>query len=538
MTEKLHLLKRGEVWWFQVAIPRSQHGHPAWEGKKIVSISLRTGDLPTARAERNKLMGEFQRKVDRIKSGGMSATDIAAEGERAKAELLAAILQPPSAEEMRQQQEWAELTAGLYDDMTAGLEAEVTEDIVAISERMGVPIEPGTALERTLRVAIHNAKRGALREQMATQMAPLKDALWPSTAPSPPPAAQAVEPETPPDETISTAADIYIDELRHKKKNLGPDAIALRRKVARLFVSYTGDATVNSITIAQAKDFMNRIARFSPTWRGDTFAEIEKQHAGGEQRLSVLTTNTYVAVLKAMLRSAMRRGTYRGPLNPFDDLHQAGAEAESYVAFEIDELNKLFADTKLRTKPKHHDNQTALPWLALLGLYTGARIEELAQLSVADVRQEHGTAVLDIHAKNGNRLKSKSSERLVPIHSAIINAGFLHYVAALPKSGRLFPGLKGRASRGGKLGTNVAESFGRWRKRVGLTRKGLAFHSLRHNTTQALERAGVEESDVARVLGHRLKNISFRVYSKPQLERVAKTVESIEYPGLKLPAAR
>jgi hypothetical protein len=37
---------------------------------------------------------------------------------------------------------------------------------------------------------------------------------------------------------------IYIDELRHKKKNLGPDAIALRQ-VARLFVSYTGEATVN-----------------------------------------------------------------------------------------------------------------------------------------------------------------------------------------------------------------------------------------------------------------------------------------------------
>jgi integrase len=239
-----------------------------------------------------------------------------------------------------------------------------------------------------------------------------------------------------------------------------------------------------------------------------------------------------------MFRSAMRRGTYTGRVNPFDDLRQAGAEAESYVSFEIEELNKLFADAKLAIKPGHHDNQTALPWLTLLGLYSGARIEELAQLSASDVRQEHGVTVLDIHARNGNHLKSKSAERIVPLHSAVIGAGFLKYVRALPKTGKLFPGLKGRASRGGKLGTNVAEAFGRWRKRVGIDRKGLVFHSLRHNTAEALERAGVEESDVARVLGHRLKNISFRVYSRPQLERVAKTVEAISYPGLKIPKAR
>jgi integrase len=299
-------------------------------------------------------------------------------------------------------------------------------------------------------------------------------------------------------------------------------------------VSYTGDATMSSVTVTQAKDFMNRITRFSPTWRGDTFAQIEKLHTGGEQRLSVLTTNTYAAVLKAMFRSAMRRGTYRGNLNPFDDLHQAGAQAESYEAFEIDELNKLFADAKFLIKPKHHDYQTALPWLALLGLYSGARLQELAQLNVADIREEHGVTVLDIHAKNGNKLKSKSAERLIPLHSAVIDAGFMKYVAALPKGGKLFPGLKGRASHGGKVGTNVGESFGRWRKRVGLTRKGLAFHSLRHNVTQALERAGAHDSDIARVLGHRQKGISLRVYSKPQLGRVVETVEVIGYPGLKL----
>jgi integrase len=507
MTEKLHLLRRGGIWWFQAAVPRSQHGHPAWEGKKIISLSLRTGDLATARAERNKLMGAFQQKVDRIKSGGMTAADIAAVAEGTKAELLT-VLQSPQEKGF----------GPAYTEISPALKEQITAEIAATSESMGVPIEPGT-VEKVLMAVLHNAKRAALREASTVPRAP---------------AAQAVEPETAPDETVSRAAEIYIEELRHKKKNIGKAALALRRVAARLFVSYSGDPLVSSVTIAQAKDFMNRIAKFSPTWRGDNFAEIEKQYAGGEQRLSTLTTNGYAMALKAIFRSAMRRGTYRGNVNPFDDLHQAGAQAESYVAFEVDELNKLFADAKFLVKPKRYNNQTALPWLTLLGLYTGARIEELAQANVADVRQEHGITVLHVHAKNGNRLKSESSARLIPLHSAVIKAGFLRYVAALPKTGRLFPGLKGRASSGGRLGKNVGESFGRWRKRLGLTREQLAFHSLRHNTTEALERAGVHETDAARVLGHRLRNVTFGTYSKPQLERVAKTVEEIAYPGLVL----
>jgi integrase len=508
MTEKLHLLRRGGIWWFQVAVPRSQRGHPAWGGKKIVSVSLKTGDLATARAERNKLMGEFQQKVDRIKSG-LTAADIAGMAERTKAELLTVLRSP---QEMGLGPAWTEISLGLKEQITA--------EIAAVSVRLGVPIEPGT-VEKALMAVLHDAKRrAALREASTLPRAP---------------AAEAVEPDTVTDETVSRAAEIYVQELQHKKKNIGQAAIALRRTAARLFVSYTGDAPTSTITIAQAKDFMNRIAKFSPTWRGKTFAEIEKQHANGGQRLSVLTTNTYASVLKALFKSAMRRGTYRGSINPFDDLYQAGATAESYEAFEIDELNRLLADAKFLVKPKRHNNQTALPWLLLLGLYTGARIEELAQLNVADVREEHGVTVLDIHAKNGNKLKSKSAERLIPLHSAVIDAGFMKYVAGLPKSGKLFPGLVGRASRGGKLGTNVAEAFGRWRKRVGLTRKGLAFHSLRHNATQALERGGADESDIGRVLGHRQKGISLRVYSKPQLQRVRDTVERIRYEGLRPP---
>jgi integrase len=174
---------------------------------------------------------------------------------------------------------------------------------------------------------------------------------------------------------------------------------------------------------------------------------------------------------------------------------------------------------------------TAFPWLVLLGLFTGARLEELCQLAVADVRVELGVQVIDIHARNGNKLKNKSCARLVPLHPAIVSAGFLDYVAGLPATGKVFPGLKLSKTRA-KYSKAVGQAFVRLRRRLGLTRKGLTFHSLRHNVGQALDRASVRESDAARVLGHKHREVTFGVYSKAQLERVKETVEKIRFPGL------
>ena len=49
--------------------------------------------------------------------------------------------------------------------------------------------------------------------------------------------------------------------------------------------------------------------------------------------------------------------------------------------------------------------------------------------------------------------------RLVPVHSELVRAGLLQYVAALPQDGPLFLGLVRRASKGGKIGARLGELF-------------------------------------------------------------------------------
>jgi integrase len=174
----------------------------------------------------------------------------------------------------------------------------------------------------------------------------------------------------------------------------------------------------------------------------------------------------------------------------------------------------------------------------LIALYSGARLEEIAQLRSADIREANANGatvtVFDIHNGGDNNLKNETSARLVPVHSALVRAGLLDYVKALP-AGALFPGLTRRASKGGKVGARLGELFRKRLVALGLKRKGLCFHSFRHTVSNTLDRAELRESDVARVLGQAHPDITFGTYSQegPGLKMVAATVEQITYEGLR-----
>jgi integrase len=72
-------------------------------------------------------------------------------------------------------------------------------------------------------------------------------------------------------------------------------------------------------------------------------------------------------------------------------------------------------------------------WLPLLSLFTGARQSELAGLKASNIREDEatGTPLMYIVSdrRTGRRLKTKSSERVIPIHPQLIKLGFLTLVA-------------------------------------------------------------------------------------------------------------
>jgi hypothetical protein len=66
------------------------------------------------------------------------------------------------------------------------------------------------------------------------------------------------------------------------------------------------------------------------------------------------------------------------------------AKASSYEKFTVDDLKALFEGPYFRA---HEYDEPFKYWLPVLGLYTGARLEELAQVHLADVKQHSPTGI-------------------------------------------------------------------------------------------------------------------------------------------------
>jgi integrase len=160
-------------------------------------------------------------------------------------------------------------------------------------------------------------------------------------------------------------------------------------------------------------------------------------------------------------------------------------------AMRHDELVRLFMGAEYKqfaTDPtmRHHF------WLPLIGLYTGARINEICQLNPqCDVRQEQGVWFFDITEKSEadervkKSVKNAPSRRKVPIHSELIRLGLLGYVESLKATGGrlLFPEWPPSAS--GRAAGLAERWFRKLIKTTGLrdeTPGGrlVGFHAFRH----------------------------------------------------------
>ena len=141
-------------------------------------------------------------------------------------------------------------------------------------------------------------------------------------------------------------------------------------------------------------------------------------------------------------------------------------------------------------------------WLPWLLAFTGARLQEVCQSLVRDIRQEGSIWFLDINADEEHKsLKNSGSVRKVPLHPALINEGFLDYVRSLSPQGPLFPDLK--PDRFGRRGGTGTKNIGRWVRALGITDQRKApNHAWRHRFKDVCRAAGIEKPVHDALTGH------------------------------------
>jgi integrase len=178
-----------------------------------------------------------------------------------------------------------------------------------------------------------------------------------------------------------------------------------------------------------------------------------------------------------------------------------------------------------------------LALLVAMALYTGARLGELAQLLVADVRELHGVWIAHI-TREGSDLKStktEGSQRVVPIHPDLIKLGFLKYHASIAKRGeaQLFPEIKPDAR--GFFSGNPSRWFNKYFRQIKVkTGKDVNFHSFRHSAADAFRRAGIADEQFGPLLGHTKSTTTGRYGIMPEgiLSQRVTMIEAMAYPSI------
>lgn len=188
---------------------------------------------------------------------------------------------------------------------------------------------------------------------------------------------------------------------------------------------------------------------------------------------------------------------------------------KGWGVFSNEDLVKLYAAVD------HRD--VSLKFLMLLAMYSGARIEELCSLKVADFIDKQGINCFAIRDS-----KTRAGVRIVPLHNSL--EPLINYALSLrrPKGyPYLITGLS--TNKYGALSNAIGKRFGRLKKAMGFGPE-LVFHSIRKCVITQLEQRGFPESVVADLVGHEKATITYGLYSGgSSLEAINNAVQAIKY---------
>lgn len=356
-----------------------------------------------------------------------------------------------------------------------------------------------------------------------------------------------------PGETIMELFEQYAAE---NPNNITADTLAQGRRDVGMFVDHVGSTcSVHRIDKKAVREWKALLMRYpvkakeSKAFAGMKLAQIVRHNEKvGKPVLTPRTVNRYLAGLGAFCNWLVNHGYL--DQNPTAGMALKKEKKVSTLPFTVDQMNTLFQSPLFTGAQSSSEwSKIAKPgdvrirdhryWVPLVMLFSGARPAEIAQLSIADVRQAHGHWIMHITSEGDGEksVKTAGSMRVVPVHPELVRLGFIKYRDGMEKAGqqRLFP--EATRNTRGQMIADFSREFGRYLTRMGLKDgRGLSLYSFRHGAADALRRAGYLDEQFGFILGHTSGTMTGRYGIMPQcmLEQRVELVNAIAYTGLKL----
>lgn len=321
-----------------------------------------------------------------------------------------------------------------------------------------------------------------VRSRPKSGVEPAEASETPPNQSSTKPVARAAKPLAP---LLSVLSDRY---LKEKALSWAPKELSNQKNYIGCFIKALGDRPAADYAKADVVKFKEDLLNSgkSPT-----------------------TINKYLQKLSLLFNWLANHQD--GVINHFAGLKlQRAKEVNSRSGYTAEERRKLIGWTKQQEPHRR--------WIALLGLFTGARANEICQLYADDVQQVDGIWCLNIRSgRPDQKLKTANSARLVPLHRHLLQNGFIEFVKGRI-GGRLFPELPHRQD-------GYSHLWGQWFSRHRPVDKD--FHSLRHTVGTVLKDHGVPLQYAAAILGHTNGAISYDRYGGDvSLEKLKEVIEA------------
>jgi len=313
----------------------------------------------------------------------------------------------------------------------------------------------------------------------------------------------------------------------------------------RIFIEVVGDKRVNEVRPDDMRDFLDALevwpanAHKLKQFKDKTAPEILKavKHYDGP-RLEARTKQKHRDRLATFFNACEREGLLNAtpPHRALPRRAKSTATKVTRQPFKPEDVARIFGPTWPQWSAKWPHRK----WVTLLGLFTGARLNELCQLYKDDFTKEGGAMGFWIRdLRPDQRIKNETSRRFVPLPSRLLELGLLDYVNGLPKGSRLFPRLKFSETSG--YGDAVGDQFGRYLDSIHMSEKWLTFHSFRHTLISRMSsELGTQKPVITTITGHKFEdNSAFEGYVHesqvaqmlPAIEQHAKLYSDIKFDG-------
>lgn len=249
----------------------------------------------------------------------------------------------------------------------------------------------------------------------------------------------------------------------------------------------------------------NHIAKY----RGKTKDELLAMNIPAAHRLKSKSLETNYTNVKSFLNWC-RDEEFIPQADPLKSVLKLGKSSANATtpkrrAFTLDELKALFENKDYR---KGKFTCAAKFWVPIIALFSGARLEEICQLYLDDIREIGGIMCFDINAEDDKDIKTEAGKRIVPIHPFLIEIGLLDRVSHLRANGEEHLFHRSTLSRaGGKLSTNISKAFTYFRRKHGVggstdETSDVVFHSFRHSVITLGKHKRIDRRLIKEVVGH------------------------------------